>query len=151
MTSSIINWIVDKYLSNILEINKEQTKSLLWSAEFEMSKRIIVKAYNDITKIFAAENERFVRIWNFHTDNLLNSINISKRSAFDICLWDNGHLFAGYSGGFKLVDIKNNKIIKNFDEKGEARGLALIGLEKYGKCLLTENFKGINLWINKFA
>ena len=37
MTSSIINWIVDKYLSNMLEINKEQTKSSLWSGEFEMS------------------------------------------------------------------------------------------------------------------
>ena len=37
MTSSIINWIVDKYLSNILEINQEETKSSLWSGEFEMS------------------------------------------------------------------------------------------------------------------
>ena len=37
MSSSIINWVIDKYLSNILEINKEQTKSSLWSGEFEMS------------------------------------------------------------------------------------------------------------------
>ena len=37
MTSSIINWIVDKYLSNILEINQDETKSSLWSGEFEMS------------------------------------------------------------------------------------------------------------------
>ena len=37
MTSSIINWIVDKYLSNMLEINQEETKSSLWSGEFEMS------------------------------------------------------------------------------------------------------------------
>ena len=37
MTSSIINWIVDKYLSNILEINQEETKSSLWDGEFEMS------------------------------------------------------------------------------------------------------------------
>ena len=37
MTSSIINWVIDKYLSNILEINKEQTKSSIWSGEFEMS------------------------------------------------------------------------------------------------------------------
>ena len=37
MSSSIINWVIDKYLSNILEINKEETKSSLWSGEFEMS------------------------------------------------------------------------------------------------------------------
>ena len=37
MTSSIVNWIVDKYLSNILEINQEETNASLWSGEFEMS------------------------------------------------------------------------------------------------------------------
>ena len=37
MTSNIINWIIDKYLSNILEINKEQTKSSVFSGEIEMS------------------------------------------------------------------------------------------------------------------
>ena len=37
MSSSIINWVIDKYLSNILEINKEQTKSSIWSGEIEMS------------------------------------------------------------------------------------------------------------------
>ena len=37
MSSSIINWVIDKYLSNILEINKEQTKSSIWSGEVEMS------------------------------------------------------------------------------------------------------------------
>ena len=37
MTSSIINFIVEKYLSNIVEINPEKTKSSLWSGTFEMS------------------------------------------------------------------------------------------------------------------
>ena len=37
MSRSIINWVIDKYLSNILEINKEQTKSSIWSGVVEMS------------------------------------------------------------------------------------------------------------------
>jgi hypothetical protein len=37
MSKSIINWVIDKYLSNILEINKEQTKSSIWSGVVEMS------------------------------------------------------------------------------------------------------------------
>ena len=37
MTSSIINFIVEKYLSNIVEINPEKTKSSLWSGTVEMS------------------------------------------------------------------------------------------------------------------
>ena len=113
--------------------------------------RIIINKYNNITKIFAAENDGFVRIWNFHSGNLLSSINISKSPVFDICLWDEGHLFAGYTGGVKLVDLKNNKIIKNFDEIGEGKGLSVIEYKKYGKCLITENLKGLNLWTNKFA
>ena len=113
--------------------------------------RIIVNNYNNITKIFAAENDGFVRIWNFHTGNLLSSISISKPHVFDICLWDEGFLLAGHNGGVKLIDLKNNKIIKNLDEIGEGRGLAVIEYKQYGKCLTTENLKGLNLWINKFA
>ena len=37
MTSSIINYIVEKYLANILEINTENTKSSLFSGTAEMN------------------------------------------------------------------------------------------------------------------
>ena len=37
MASGIINWIIDKYLSNILEINKDLTKSSLFSGELQMA------------------------------------------------------------------------------------------------------------------
>ena len=37
MSSNIINWIIDKYFKNILEIDKEHTKSSVFSGEFEMS------------------------------------------------------------------------------------------------------------------
>ena len=78
------------------------------------TQRINVKNYNNLTKIFAAQNDGFVRIWNFHSGNLLSSINIIKSAVFDIYLWDDGDLFAGCTGGVKLVDLKNNKVIKIF-------------------------------------
>ena len=37
MASGIINWIIGKYLSNILEINKDLTKSSIFSGEIQMS------------------------------------------------------------------------------------------------------------------
>ena len=37
MASSIINWIIDKYLNNILEINKDLTKSSLFTGEIQMA------------------------------------------------------------------------------------------------------------------
>ena len=48
--------------------------------------RVIIKEYSNITKLFAAENDGFVRIWNFHDGNLLSEINISKYKVYDICL-----------------------------------------------------------------
>ena len=37
MASGIINWIIDKYLNNILEINKDLTKSSLLTGEIQMA------------------------------------------------------------------------------------------------------------------
>lgn len=37
MTSSIINFIIEKYLANFLEINPEKTKASLWSGTVELS------------------------------------------------------------------------------------------------------------------
>ena len=115
------------------------------------TERIIIKEYSNITKLFAAENDGFVRIWNFHNGNLLSEINISKSKVFDICLWDDEYLFAGYGGGVKLIDLKSNKTMRGFRETGEARNIVAIDYHKFGKCLLIENHKGIFLWINKFS
>ena len=37
MASGIINWIIEKYLSNILEINKDLTKSSIFTGEIQMA------------------------------------------------------------------------------------------------------------------
>ena len=37
MASNIINWIIDKYLNNILEINKDLTKSSILTGEIQMA------------------------------------------------------------------------------------------------------------------
>ena len=50
MTSSIINFIIEKYLANFLEINPEKTKTSLWSGTVELSnlkfKDSIFKTFN---------------------------------------------------------------------------------------------------------
>lgn len=161
------NKIFKKYISiegkskviNI-KLNEKQKQALHINGNYTIKQeiplkgpieRVIIKEYSNITKLFAAENDGFVRIWNFHDGNLLSEINISKSKVYDICLWDDEHLFAGYGGGIKLVDLKNNKIIKNFEEKGEARSIVTIDYHKFGKCLIIENYKGIFLWINKYS
>ena len=161
------NKIFKKYISiegkskviNI-KLNEKQKQALHINGNYTIKQeiplkgpieRVIIKKYSNITKLFAAENDGFVRIWNFHDGNLLSEINISKSKVYDICLWDDEQLFAGYGGGIKLVDLKNNKIIKNFEEKGEARSIVTIDYHKFGKCLIIENYKGIFLWINKYS
>ena len=149
--SKVINIKLTDKQKQILHINDDNFRIKQEIPLKGPPERIIIKEYSNITKLFAAENDGFVRIWNFHDGNLLSKINISKSKAFDICLWDDEYLFAGHGGGVKLVDLKNNKIIKNFDEKGEARKIVTIDYHKFGKCLIIENFNGIFLWINKFS
>ena len=149
--SKVINIKLTDKQKQILHINDDNFRIKQEIPLKGPPERIIIKEYSNITKLFAAENDGFVRIWNFHDGNLLSKINISKSKAFDICLWDDEYLFAGHGGGVKLVDLKNNKIIKNFDEKGEARKIVTIDCRKFGKFLMIENFNGIFLWINKFS
>ena len=44
MASGIINWIIDKYLNNILEINKDLTKSSIFTGEIQMANLTIKPA-----------------------------------------------------------------------------------------------------------
>ena len=110
---------------------------------------IMVKKCGNITKLFAVMKENTVKIWNFHTTKLLDEINISKTIIKSICLWDEENLLIGTGGGLKLIDLNKNKLIKNYTEVVHIDRMDICTIPKYGKCLITENYNGMNLWINK--
>jgi hypothetical protein len=56
-----------------------------------------------------------IRIWNFHSAELLNKINIGKGNLYGVCLWNDDFLFIGCEDNrIKLLDLKTHKIFNNF-------------------------------------
>ena len=93
--------------------------------------------------------ENTVKIWNFHSAQLLSEINISKSAIKGISLWDEVNLLVGTGSGLKLVDLNKNKLAKNFVDTVNIVRIDLCTIPKYGKCLITSSYQEMNLWINK--
>ena len=110
---------------------------------------ILVKKCGNITKLFAGMKENTVKIWNFHSTQLLNEINISKSRIKGICLWDEENLLVGTGSGLKLVDLNKNKLDKNYVDIANIARMDMCTIPKYGKCLITSDYKEMKLWINK--
>ena len=121
MTSSIINFIVEKYLSNIVEINPEKTKSSLWSGTFEMSNLKIKK------EIFQTIDLPYCELVNGYIGNLKIKIQLPRFYLYPIQVYIDKVFFHAKQ---KQLD----KLNKN-DE--------LQGMENYKKSKLqsAEEFK----------
>ena len=110
---------------------------------------ILVKKCGNNTKLFSGMKENTVKIWNFHSTQLLSEIKISKSAIKGVSLWDEVNLLVGTGSGLKLVDLNKNKLAKNFVDTVNIARMDLCTIPKYGKCLITSSYQEMNLWINK--
>ena len=69
--------------------------------------------YNEdkITKIIESSFDGNIRIWEFHSANLLKKIKVCNNDwLFGLCLWDNESIFVGCGDKtMKLIELKNGK------------------------------------------
>ena len=109
--------------------------------------------YNKIVKIIESSGDGIIRIWNFHTADLLKRIVIYNKRLLGLCLWSDNYIFVGCEDKtIKLVDIKNGDIINNFIGNNDAVwNIKKIYHPKYKDCLVSQGFKNnqIKLWIKK--
>ena len=113
---------------------------------------IRIKNENNLIKLIESSGDGNIRIWNFHTGELLNKIYIIDESLFGICLWDN-YLFIGCGDNtIKILDIEKSKIIDNIiGHNRMVLVLAKIDIPNYGECLISqENGELTKLWKIKF-
>ena len=103
-----------------------------------------------IKKIISCNCIGGIKIWNFHSGQLLNDIEVLKSKITSICLWNNDYLFAACENNpFVLINLSNKEIIKYFGEKEECTLAIKKGIQdKYGECLITQHSKygKIKLW-----
>ncbi len=110
---------------------------------------IIIKKKETLTELIESIGNGYIQIWNFHSGQLIKSIQISQLGIYNICLWNNKYLFVGCNK-LKLMDLTNFKIIENYKIYDiDVLNIKKIIHPKYDKSLITLNTKGIfKLWIN---
>lgn len=114
---------------------------------------ILVYNYEDIIKLIESCSDGKIRIWNFHSAELLNKIKVDDDWLFGICLWDENYLFVGCKDtSIRLIDLKDGFIVKYLDgPKSGVFTVKKINHPKFGECLLSQGYEGdqIKLYLNK--
>ena len=160
---------IDNYYDNILSNNYIITGNNNYVKSYNYNNNILYHKYNDdskgfhysiiiinkenITSLIESCEDGNIRIWNFHSGELLNKIKVSGNFLFSICLWDDKHLFVGCSNKILyLIELNKGVIIKSFNNHNNfVTTIKKIYLPRYGTCLISQGNKNdqIKLWINK--
>lgn len=160
------SYIVDTYEDNnkqyIIVGNNKNIKS------FDYEKRILYHTYTDtnlnyehlgfkiiynqnILKLMAAGNKYF-KIWDFHTGNLIANLKF-RADVYSLCLFNDNFAFIGCDENIiRLVDIQNVKVIKEIvGPTDRICNMKMIVHPLYGECMITQGWKygGINFWVSK--
>ena len=95
--------------SNDLEIYHEYT-----DGKSDRHVSAIIKKEKEITKLFDASYDGYIRIWNFHTGELLSKILIHKNfRVFDFDLLDDNYIICGCSKNtIELFNIETKQFIQ---------------------------------------
>ena len=125
--------------------------------EYRIFHNIIINDKEKIVKFIVIGNDAYIRIFNFHTGEILEKIYIKNDNLlnynmiYSICLWNNDYLLIGSSdNAIKIVDMNSGKIINNlYGHKSEILTIKKTFLHKYGECLISQANDQIKLWINE--
>ena len=111
---------------------------------------VIINNSKEIIKMIESSGDGSIRIWNFHTGELLNQIIVTKKRLFGMCLWNEEYLFVGCEDKtIKLIEINSGEIINNLIGKNKiVVTIKKIFHPKFGRCLLSQGSKDnqIKLW-----
>jgi len=110
---------------------------------------IIINDKEEIIKLIESSEDGNIRIWNFHSGELIKKIKVSGKSLYSIILWNNEYIFAGCEDEtIKLINLKNGKVIKSLIGHNDF----VITLKKvihpiYGESLISQSNDGkMKLW-----
>ena len=112
---------------------------------------VIVTNNEGIIKLIESSATGRIRIWNFHTGQIIRTIMVYRYGeVFGLCLWNNEFLFAGCSDKkIKLVHFNRARIFNELS----GHNFDVLSIKKivhpiYGECLLSISDE-IKLWISK--
>ena len=116
------------------------------------SSSLIINNQKEETKLIESNTLGCVRIWNFHSGELLNKIK-GNYCFYGICLWNNDYLLVGSEDrAIKILDLNKGKIIKSLiGHEDYVMSIKKIIHPKYGICIISQGYPSgqIKLWVFK--
>ena len=114
---------------------------------------VIIFEDKEITKLIeSSDGNGIIKIWNFHTAELLKKIACSNNALRGICLWNEDYLFVGCGDKtIKLIELENGKIVNSLiGHNNNVCSFKIIYHPKYGKCIISQGHENdqIKIWIN---
>ena len=112
----------------------------------------IIKEEGDKVELIESSQDGNIRIWNFHTGDILKKINISLdnfNNLYSICLWNNDYLLVccGGKNNIKIINLnKKQDITEVKSEYKELTAISKIVHSQYGECLVSQGKSGFILW-----
>ena len=117
---------------------------------------LIVYDKGNIVNLIESSEDGNIRIWNFHTADLLKTISINYQGGiyplYGICLWNEKYLFVGCENNIiKLIDLEEGTIIKDLiGHNNMALCIKKIYLPNYGDCLMSQGYEDDELILWNF-
>ena len=94
-----------------------------------------------------------IRIWNFHSGELLNRIKVYENPLFSICLWNDQYIFVGCDdGAILLIDLNTGSNVKTLiGHEDSVLTIRKLVHPIYGQCLISKGVgnEQIKLWVLK--
>ena len=121
------------------DINKNDIYKIYCNNDNIINNQIIIYDKDKKIKIISSGGG-LVRVWNFHSGDLLNILKINDRkyNLPIICVWNNDYLIGACEFyGLKIFDFKNEKIPQVMSGFGSSFDVKKIIHPVYGECLLV--------------
>ena len=112
----------------------------------------IINNIEDKTYLIDSGDDGKIRIWNFHSGDLIDIIKVIKGKIYDICLFKNNYILVGcIDNTIKLIDLRKRNIIGQLiGHNHRVISIKLFFHPKYGDCIVSQGWvsEPIKLWIN---
>ena len=170
-TSEIMNSndniiFIDTFYDNKLSINFILTGNIGFVKSYNYNENKIYHKYNDGGNAFHRniniyeDNSKIslleiccdgnIRIWNFHSGELLNKIKVYEQPLFSISMWNDKYIFVGSDdGAILLIDLNNGSNIKTLlGHEDSVLTIRKLVHPIYGECLISKGVgnEQIKLW-----
>ena len=113
---------------------------------------ITINDFKNVIKLIESSYDGNIRIWNFHSGDLIKKIYISEYQLNGICLWNNKYLFVGcHDKNMKLINLDNEEIKDISGHKHYVLAIKKVIHPKLGECLISQGSLNdqIKLWTVK--